>query len=292
MLRVRGSEAPARSSRSLVTAVRTRALWFLLRTRSTEQLRALQDCPAWAPVDRALRSGEILVLGGMVPRLRLSGRHFDYCGVLARSVLTGLHEPMVQEALRRTVAPGGVVLDLGAHFGTISLIAAWLVGPQGTVISVEPQRECVEGIEADARLNGFAHIRVIQAAVGAASGMIEVVLAADSAWTISSSVGEHPLETGRAMVRAVAVDDLIATGAIPPPDVVKIDVEGSEVDVIAGMERTLTETRPRLIAEMHDRTSAFSRALEPFRYEMVNLDGPEPIEQAGPNVHLLASPLN
>lgn len=291
MLRVRGSEAPAQLSRSLAAAVRTRALWVLLRALSAQQLRALRDRRACAPVDWALRRGELQVLGGLVPHLRLSGQHFDYCSGLAYAILTGAHEPMVQEALRRTVGPGSVVLDLGAHIGTLSLLAAWLVGPQGTVISVEPQRECAEAIEAHARANSFGNISVIQAAAGTAPGEVEIVLAAESLWTLSSSVGEHPLETGRAVVRVVAVDDLVQTGAIPPPDVVKIDVEGSELDVLAGMERTLAETRPRLIAEMHDKTAAFARALERFRYELVNLDGPQPIEQAGANVHVLASPL-
>jgi len=226
----------------------------------------------------------------MVPRLRLSAAHFDYAGVIAYPLLMGSHEPMVQEALRRTVWPGGVVLDLGASVGPFSLLAAWLVGPQGHVISVEPQREYVQAINANAEMNGFRNIRVLHAAAGSHRGDMDVVITSEPMWTLMSSVGSHKLQTARERVNVLAIDDLVTAGEIPVPDVIKIDVEGSEIDVLNGMSQLLSRERPIIIAEMHDKNAEFCQVMADYRYDTTNLDGPERVQDAGPSVHVLCSP--
>jgi FkbM family methyltransferase len=266
-------------------ALRTRLVLFLALAFSSERLSRLRK-----PLDLVLARGEIYVLGGVAPRLRLSAPHFDYASPAAFSLLTGQYEPMVQEAFRRTVRPGDVVLDIGASIGMLSLLAARLAGPSGQVIAFEPQRESADVIEAHARLNGFRTLRVIQAAAGSHAGETEMVVTTDPAWTITNSIGDHPLAVRRERVRLVAVDDLVRDGEIPPPRVVKIDVEGSELDVLSGMSRTLTELRPTLIAEMHARNVEFCKIVREHGYEIVNVDGPEPVEGAGPNVHALCRP--
>jgi FkbM family methyltransferase len=271
-------------------AFRTRLLWLLIRTLPNETLQTFRGARRWALLDWALRRGELQALGGMVPRLRLSAAHFDYAGVIAYPLLMGSHEPMVQEALRRTVWPGGVVLDLGASVGPFSMLAAWLVGPQGRVISIEPQSEYVQAIKANAAANGFHNIQVIHAAVGSRRGDLDVVITAEPMWTLMSSVGDHALQTARERVGVVAIDDLIAAGEIPVPDVIKIDVEGSEIDVLKGMSQLLSGERPIIIAEMHDKNAEFCRMMSGYHYDTTNLDGPEPVEEAGPSVHVLCSP--
>ena len=52
------------------------------------------------------------------------------------------------------------------------------------------------------------------------------------------------------MAQVETVDHLVDQGRIPAPDMVKIDVEGAELAVLAGMDRTLRE-RPNLVIEMH-----------------------------------------
>lgn len=242
------------------------------------------------PLGAALRRGEIYVLGGVAPRLRLSAAHFDYASAAAYGILTGGYEPMVQEAMRRVIRPGAVVLDIGANVGLMSLVAARLTGPGGQVIALEPQLDAVRALEAHARLNGFGMVRAIQAAAGARSGTMQMVVTADPAWTIMGSVGDHPDAVRRETVRVVTVDELVADGESPPPSVVKIDVEGSELDVLAGMSRTLSEHRPVLIAEMHGHGTEFCRVVREHGYEVENIDGPEPVEEAGPNVHALCRP--
>nr|MBA3749059.1 FkbM family methyltransferase [Solirubrobacterales bacterium] len=72
---------------------------------------------------------------------------------------------------------------------------------------------------------------------------------------------------------------------------VKIDVEGAELDVLAGMARLLRDARPIVVCEMHGRNAEFCAAMEAAGYAVCNLDGPEPVAQAGVNVHALCTPL-
>lgn len=87
----------------------------------------------------------------------------------------------------------------------------------------------------------------------------------------------------------VSVDSLREREAVPAPDVVKPDVEGSEVDVLRGMRRTLERDRPAVICELHETNRELVELLTGCGYEVSNLDGPEPVVQAGP-VHALALP--
>jgi hypothetical protein len=60
--------------------------------------------------------------------------------------------------------------------------------------------------------------------------------------------------------------------------------------VIAGMRQTLAEARPTVVCEMHGKNEAFGAALSELGYRVVNLNGPEPVELAGGNVHALCEP--
>jgi FkbM family methyltransferase len=236
---------------------------------------------------RPLQRGELQVLGGLGVRLRMSAAQFPFGGTQAFGVLAGVHEPMVQEALRRTAGPGAVVYDVGANIGATALLAARIVGPQGRVIAIEPQPECAAAVRASAQLNGFGWLDVVEAAAAASTGRAELIVVSDALWTRLAEVGDHGLEERRETVATIALDDLDA----PPPDVVKIDVEGAELEVVAGMRRLLAEARPLVICEMHGKNERFARAMAEAGYRVVNLDGPEPVEHADGNVHVLCEPL-
>jgi FkbM family methyltransferase len=271
----------------VIAALRTRLAWGLMRALDVEQRRRAHDRGWLRPVELVLERGELRVLGGPAHGSRLAGAHFAHWGAQSWSVLTGTHEPMVHEALRRTLGPGGVFVDVGCNLGYTALLAAGIVGPAGRVVALDAQRECADATRANARLNGLAQIEVHHCAGGAVSGEAEIIITQDSLWTRLSSVGEHPLEVRRERVCVTSLDDL----ALPAVDVVKIDVEGGELDVVAGMARMLAEQRPFVIAEMHDRNAPFAQALTAAGYRVVNLDGLEPVADAGANVHVLCEPV-
>jgi FkbM family methyltransferase len=275
---------------ALAATLRTRLAWGLMRALDVERRRRAHDGGWLRPVELLLERGELRVLGGPAHGARLSGAHFSHWGAQAWSVMTGTHEPQVYEALRRTLGPGGVFVDVGCNLGYTALLGAGIVGPAGRVVALDAQRECAAATATNARLNGLAQIEVLHSAVAARSGEQEVIVTQDSLWTRLASVGEHPLEVRRDRVPVTSIDDLATRLDLPPIQVVKIDVEGAELDVIGGMERVLAEQRPFVIAEMHDRNEEFARALAGAGYRVVNLDGLEPVALAGPNVHVLCEP--
>ncbi|MEA2154982.1 MAG: hypothetical protein QOE11_1122 [Solirubrobacteraceae bacterium] len=271
-------------------SLRTRLAWALMRALDVERRRRAHDRGWLRPVEAVLERGQLRVLGGPAHGSRLSGEHFAHWGAQAWSVLTGTHEPQVYEALRRTLGSGGVFLDVGCNVGYTALLAAGIVGPSGRVVALDAQRECAEATRRNAQLNGLGQVEVLHSAAGAGSGEAEVIVTQDPLWTRLASVGEHPLEVRRDRVAVTSVDDLVARLALPAVDVVKIDVEGAELDVLTGMQRVLAQQRPFVIAEMHGLNAEFCRAMSAAGYRVVNLDGLEPVALAGPNVHALCEP--
>jgi FkbM family methyltransferase len=248
---------------------------------------------AAAPMRWWLHRGASLVTGGPARGLRLSLAHLPVAHAQARLLARGLAELPVQEALRRTIAPGAVVYDVGANVGFFTVLAARFAGPEGTVVAFEPAPECAASVRANAAVNGFeSNIRVVEAALGASAHRERLFVVADASWSRLASRGEHSQTDNTVEVDVLALDELVARAEIPPPDVVKIDVEGSELDVLQGMRRTLAEHRPAIVVEFHETNRAVAELLAGVGYAAENLDGPGGPLDAGPNDHVLARPVS
>ncbi len=240
---------------------------------------------------RILQSGSYTIPFGVGHGLRLDAGSLSLSSAQAAGVLRGHHETQVQEALKRCLPPGGGFVDIGAHVGYLTIIAARLVGPSGSAVAIEPVAANAAAIRRNAALNDLANVRVIEAAADARSGEAELITVADTIWTRLASVGEHPLQSARSVVRTVALDDLLDSGELASiPDVVKIDVEGAEIDVVDGMRRTLAHGRTSIICEMHGKNERFAALMDELGLYVTNLDGPEPIATAFGGDHALAQP--
>lgn len=193
----------------------------------------------------------------------------------------------MQEALVRQVRPGAVVYDIGANIGFFSLLSARLTGSAGRVEAFEPVPDSSASVRANAALNGFSTITVHDAAVSDRCGVGELLLPAEAGWSHLTDRGRHP-DTRRALrVRLITLDEEIAAGAFPPPDVVKIDVEGSEVAVLRGLATTLRSRDVTVICELHGMNAELVELMHGLGYSLQNLDGTAPVSEAGP-VHVLA----
>jgi FkbM family methyltransferase len=137
--------------------------------------------------------------------------------------------PEVELLRRHGLLAGARVFDLGAHQGIVALMLADAVGTEGRVLAVEASAHDAALALRNARANGAANVEVMQAAVARHSGRL----------TFSASgevVGGGAAES--TIVDAVSVDDLSARHG--QPDVLFIDVEGFELEVLAGALGTLT----------------------------------------------------
>jgi FkbM family methyltransferase len=204
-------------------------------------------------------------------------------------LVRGELETPVQEAFRRRLTAGDVVFDVGANVGFLSLVAGAIVGPTGRVVAWEPVPASADAVRRNAAVNGMDWVEVREAAVGAEPGTQTLLEVDEQSWSHLADRGRHPRTNVERAVRVEALDPLVASGELPPPRLVKIDVEGSEVAVLPGMRRILEEHRPDLVVELHATNDEVADLLEPLGYALENLDGPAPIRDAGP-VHVLATP--
>lgn len=212
--------------------------------------------------------------------------------VHAHSILRGTLEVPVQEALRRTLGPGAVFYDVGANIGFFSLLAARFVGPTGRVIALEPVPESAASIRANAAANSFDWIEVHQLAAAAESGLAEFCVVADASWSRLMRYGLHSRTERKLEVEGTTLDELIQDRLLPIPDVIKIDVEGAELEVLEGMSRTMQSHQPTIICELHVTNEAFITFTRDHGYSAENLDGSGSIACAGPNIHVIARAAN
>ena len=243
-----------------------------------------------APVRWWYRRGSLRVNAGLGVGVRLSAAHVPVSHAHAGLLASGLLELPVQEAMKRLLAPGEVFYDVGANVGFFALAGARHVGPSGAVYAFEPVPDNAAAIRAGAELNGFANVEVIEKAAGRAAGGDRLLLVEDLSWSHLESQGSHPRATGTLEIEIVAIDDLVAAGRVPPPQLVKIDVEGAELDVLEGMRKTIEEHRPAIVCELHDTAAAFVETMEGLGYASSNLEAKQSLLDAPPGVHALATP--
>jgi|SRR5690242_4393802 len=164
--------------------------------------------------------------------------------------LQGGGEPEVQAALQRYLRPGMTFYDMGANIGFFSLLAARIVGPEGSVVAFEADPEVAERLREHVVHNQFSKIVVLQKAVW--SETCTVFLArADPRVSPDRGLGHVAPTSASDTVRVSAVSLDEFTQTFTPPDFLKCDVEGAELEVFRGAQRLLKDKRPILLCEMH-----------------------------------------
>jgi len=169
----------------------------------------------------------------------------------------GTYEPAVQRAVERLGGGdirGWSCWDLGAHFGLYSVALALRVGPSGQVAAFEPNPASFARLERHRRMNRLANLRAYRAAASDQSGARELLTYGriDSTSTHLSYEGEDPARGSAPIaIRAVRLDELVASGELRPPQFVKVDVEGHGHRAIRGMAASLEASRPTLIVGFH-----------------------------------------
>lgn len=189
-------------------------------------------------------------------RLYHDGRPSYHLQMLAM----GMHDRDVVTLIHRVGGPGMAVLDVGAHLGYFTLLCARLGGSGSTVWAFEPSPVLNPILHRNIAENRTpADVRVVPAAVGDRVGTVTLFAGAGDSMLSSlypSAAGEGPVVRADA-VPCTTLDAWAEREAWPRIDLVKIDVEGHEVAVLAGM-RKLVHRNPGLavIVELNDRTLA------------------------------------
>jgi FkbM family methyltransferase len=182
----------------------------------------------------------------------------------------GNYEYEKQKAFAAAVQRGFTVYDIGANVGFYSLLASVLVGPEGKVFCFEPVPRNLEFLRRHLELNKLSNCTVWDAAVGSYEGT--------SSFDLGPNRAQGHLTTGlrgALTVRTVTLDGLVASGKLPPPDLIKCDIEGAEYDALMGASDILAKYGPLIFLSTHgvDVHRRCCRLLKDYRYSLKSLDG-------------------
>jgi FkbM family methyltransferase len=178
-----------------------------------------------------------------VPYFDPGRRFFDYWG----------HDLYDLRFLWRNLRSGMVFLDIGAHHGIYSIVAAKRLGTDGIVVAFEPSLREFRRLRLHLRLNRMHWARPEPVAIGAAASNRRFfqVIEGDS-----TRGGLQPPATrdeiAETSVETVRLDDYVSRFPLKRVDIVKLDVEGGELEVLQGASNVLTTFRPVFICELLD----------------------------------------
>lgn len=179
----------------------------------------------------------------------------------------GSREEGFMHLINDTVKPGQIAFELGGNIGYVTLLLAKLVGPTGKVIVAEPDPTNIEVLKKNIEMNGYKNVEIHQVAISNKSG--EMTFYRSKA---SNLGGMTPAacRSEAITVRAESVDSLCPLDICP--NFYKMDIEGHEVEALAGMLETLKrsplpvqilmETHPFAYDENHSLEKIFRHLLD------------------------------
>lgn len=204
------------------------------------------SAPKWL-ISTPKKSGVIQLSNGL--KLWIDPENDD--GVERSLYYTGSYETGTLEFIKNNLKKGECFVDVGANIGLMSLHAAKVIGSQGKVYSFEPHPNTVKILRFNVSLNSIENIDVLEKGVGSQSGNAIIY----DRWDVNrggASLFSSNLEQEGFEIQVVTLDEVFGETKI---SMIKIDVEGFELEVLKGAERILSsENPPILVVECTEET--------------------------------------
>ena len=196
-----------------------------------------------------------------------------------RLSILGVYEPLAVKHFQDSIKPGDTVLDIGAHIGYYTLMAAKRVGSKGKVYAFEPNKDNCALLTQNIKLNGFKNVVLVSKAVSKSSGKVRFFLS-------NVSTGMHSLvdidnnSENSIEIEAVSLNDFFGK-KIPTVAVIKMDIEGGEYTALEGMDRLLkknkhmtilTEFSPYSIIKAEKSPRGFLYLLMSYGFKLYSID--------------------
>ena len=164
--------------------------------------------------------------------------------MLARAL--GMYEPDKTQTIYSLLKHGQTFIDVGCNKGDFSLLAAKITGENGSVLAFEPEPDNCHWIEESIKLNNYENINLFQLALGEKNEDTQLYLGEKSGWhslvsTQGNNTGNSSIE-----VKKRTLDSILGEVVDIQVDMIKIDVEGAEMEVLKGASLML-ENNPDLI---------------------------------------------
>ncbi|MDR5002190.1 MULTISPECIES: FkbM family methyltransferase [Brevibacillus] len=160
----------------------------------------------------------------------------------------GLYEEYVLNVLKRVVKPDSICLDIGANLGTISLALSHLA-PQGKVYAFEPSSVNLAFLHQTLQDNGIGNVEPVPLGVFDRNGIIEFCeVDRGGGW---SFIASEATSAATNTISCTRLDDWVAAHNLSRIDLIKLDVEGSEIQVLQGGQETFKAFDPDLVIEFN-----------------------------------------
>jgi FkbM family methyltransferase len=191
--------------------------------------------------------GDKLILARILgrPKIFLSA---DDLGFACHLMLDGYWEIWLTQFFARLVKPGMTVIDVGANFGYYTVLFGDAVGATGRVIAIEPVPSTAAILRKTIDINGLTHTTHLVVAAAGDRDDAEVHMLVPPGEPKNAAVVAAPRE-GSIIVPSVTIDRL--TRDLDRLDIVKIDAEGAESTILAGMNETIARFKPRILLEFN-----------------------------------------
>jgi len=153
------------------------------------------------------------------------------------------------EVRREFVLKEGVAIDVGANLGMLSIPLAKMLGDKGKVISIEAEKKNIEFLRKNVRINNLKNVFVIGKGAYSKKGKINLNLD-------EYGIGGHSIQKTKGsefgkkqLIDVDTIDNILKELKIKKVDLVKIDIEGGEIDALKGAKKTLKKCHPKIIFE-------------------------------------------
>ena len=192
---------------------------------------------------------------GLPALKRLNGRF-----TLVAPNLLGTYptEPHVLKWIDELLGPGDIFLDVGAHYGWMSMVACRSVGPTGKVIAFEPSPPLVRCLQYNKKANRLHQMEIVSKAVVDRGGRMLPFYVVNRGDSFLNSLVDHRLSAAEVWARqkstiqvpTVSLDEFCELAKFRP-HAVKIDIEGAELLALQGSSSLLEERRATFIVAIH-----------------------------------------
>ena len=151
----------------------------------------------------------------------------------------GFYEKYETELFKKLIKKGMVVVDIGANIGYYTLLAARFVGEEGKVFAFEPDPYNYSLLCKNIQVNGHRNVIPVRKAVFSKSGKMKLFL--DKSNLGGHSLSEANVDKGASItIEVTSLDDYFKNTDYKI-DVIKVDVQGSEMEVLEGMTNTINQ---------------------------------------------------
>lgn len=152
------------------------------------------------------------------------------------------YSPLKGYEMYRQLQPGDTVVDAGAFPGDYTLFAAGRVGPEGKVIALEPDEKNRKRFQKNIEKSGYSNIEVVPKGLWNEETTLSV-----TAQGVASTIHEE----GSLQIEVCPLDRILHDLDVKQIDVLKMDIEGAELEALQGASQTLTTCEYSCIASYH-----------------------------------------